>query len=75
MCRSVGPLAGCMFGGWLYRGVAGCEAVEFFAGAVIGALAGIRDPLQALEGSGIGGEGVAEVHFRVTSIFFTTNVL
>jgi hypothetical protein len=35
------------------------EAFQLFAGAVIGALAGIGDPLEALEGGGIGGEGVA----------------
>src|ERR1700722_5738923 len=35
------------------------EALEFFEGAVIDALAGIDDPLEALEGGGIGGEGVA----------------
>ena len=37
----------------------GLEALEFFEGAVPGALQGIDDPLEALEGDGIGGEGVA----------------
>ena len=35
------------------------EAFQLFEGAVIDALAGIDDPLEALEGGGIGGEGVA----------------
>ncbi len=35
------------------------EAFQLLAGAVVDALAGIDDPLEALEGGGIGGEGVA----------------
>jgi hypothetical protein len=35
------------------------EALQFFEGAVPGALKGIDDPLEALKDAGIGGEGVA----------------
>ena len=38
--------------------------MEFFEGAVIDALAGIDDPLEALEGSRIGGEGIARSAFQ-----------
>jgi hypothetical protein len=32
---------------------------QFFVGAVVDALAGIDEPLEAFKGGGIGGEGVA----------------
>jgi hypothetical protein len=37
----------------------GLEVLEFFEGAMPGSLAGVYDPLEALEDAGIGGEGVA----------------
>jgi hypothetical protein len=40
------------------------EALEFFEGAVIDSLAGIDEPLEALKGGGIGGEGVAGSAFQ-----------
>jgi hypothetical protein len=55
-------LRGGGFGYWGAHGMAPChflEALEFFEGAVVGALQGIDDPLEALEDYGIGGEGVA----------------
>jgi hypothetical protein len=42
----------------------GLEALEFFEGAVIDSLAGIDEPLEALKGGGIGGEGVAGSAFQ-----------
>jgi hypothetical protein len=53
------------------------EALQFVEGAAPGAPAGIDDPLEALEGGGIGGEGVAggAGQVKVTSIFLTTKVL
>ena len=63
----LGLRGGGWFGGGLGFGLGGVqamgsrylEAFQLFAGAVIGALAGIGDPLESLEGGGIGGEGVA----------------
>ena len=44
--------------------VFGFQALQFFERAVVDALAGIGDPLEALKGGGIGGEGVAGGAFQ-----------
>jgi len=64
---AAGSACGGVGSGWELRGrrVGGrqrlphFEAFQFFIGAVPGALAGIDDPLETLEGEGVGGEGVA----------------
>ena len=52
------------------------EAVQFFEAAMIGALAGIDDSLEALEFGGIGGEGIAGSAFQGDfDIFYNEGVV